>query len=336
MLRSPELRGARKEIDATSAPYGRRLFLQLIAGAGVAAAAQSVLGEETQPSEPAFPKELEPRDVNRHLHRIPLKLPHVVDRRERLTKDAKHGIVVIRQIHWADSLGTAGADQVTKCQREIEDLLKALLKGKWIDSGYAEGRMTKDEPATDARYSTVANAQQQGLSNVPEIAELGADRILDVEARWILHGGERTKTYDAAGLALSMAPGPEQQKLLYDDREDVLLGIVIDAKDRISCTVWGANHNFDDNAERLNLDAWNEGHPDHLVSVLTLTTTTVAENDRVVRKLTKPAPASPVPPPPEPDPELFMELPPAPAPKPVYIDLPTGKEPLEAFIDLPR
>lgn len=287
---------ARNEISEPMAGGNRRLFLASALALGFATAARGVLGEE-----------LEPKDVNKHLDRIPRKLPHVVRRREDLYEGAKHGLIVIRQIHWADGLDAQGAAEIARCQEEIRALVLALKKGGWIDSVHAEGMMAAGEPRPDPAYSSSQTAEQQGLRDVPRIAEVGAIDLLMANKEIEVKGGEKTAQYDAAGPALSLSDGPKKQKLLFEDREEALLELVLAARDRIACTVYGAAHDWEWNVEDRNLAQWNEEHPDQIISLLTLTTKAVADYDR--KRMPPKKQPLPVPPPPEPMPPREQVVP---------------------------
>jgi len=268
MTHSPESRVARHDERLTTSQPNRRQFLQ----AGVAAMALA-FGQRLRA------QELEPRDVNDHLHRIPRKLPHVVRRREDLYDGASHGLIVIPQIHYADDLDDEGILQVDRNQKEIHELVQALLRGKWIDSIHAEGMMADGEPSPDPRYA-YRDEHSYAARTAPPLVLAGADRQLAKEGRLILKGAEKTKEYDASGPALSMRKGAMQRRLLYEDREDALLDIVIRSRDAIACTVYGCAHDWEPNVENLNLEEWNKEHPEHIVSLLTLTTKTIADYKR--------------------------------------------------------
>lgn len=287
MLRSPETRVARNDALTLTSQQSRRLFMAGGIALGFAALTHELLGEE-----------LEPKDVNRHLDRIPRTLPHVVRRREDLYEGARYGLIVIRQIHWADGLDDAGAKEIARCQEEIRELVLALKKGGWIDSVHAEGMMAEGEPRPDPAYSTSRTAEQQGLRDVPRIAEVGALDLLMANREITVKGAEKTAAYDAAGPALDMPNGPLKRKLLYENREEALLDIVLAARDRIACTVYGADHDWEWNVEDRNLAQWNEDHPDRIISLLTLTTKSVADYDRR-RLVPAKAPPEPVPVPPK-------------------------------------
>ena len=326
-----------------------------------AAGAAALFAQALAAEEPPAPKtngrpaakmvrgELEPKDVNAHLDRIPRKLPHVVRRREDLYEGAKHGLIVIRQIHWADGLDEAGAKEIARCQEEIRDLLKALLEGGHIDSVHAEGVMAAGEPRPDPAYSTSKNADEQGLRDVPKIAEVGAVEQVYLEKGLVVKGAEKTAAYDAAGPALSMPDSATKRILLYEDRENALLDIVLKERDRVACTVYGAAHDWEWNVEDMNLMEWNKEHPDQVISLLTLTVRSVADYDR--KRYVKPP--LPAPPPPEPLPpkEPFTlpglpelpevstpPIPKPPEPRPGTVTFPDdpAKKPLEPFIGLPH
>lgn len=315
MLRSPELRVARNEGLLTPSQPSRRLFLASALALGFATAARGVLGEE-----------LEPKDVNKHLDRIPRKLPHVVRRREDLYEGATHGLIVIRQIHWANDLDEEGAKEVARCQAEIRELLEALVRGKWIDSVHAEGMMAAGQPRPDPVYSTAKTSRDLGLQKIPSIAEVGADRQLNNEGLLALKGAERTKEYDAAGPAFSLPEGAKKQRLIYEDREEALLDIQLGTRDTIVCTVYGAAHDWEWNVEDRNLEEWNRKNPEKIISLLTLTVKSVADFDR--KRYPQPDAPLPVPPPPEP-------LPPPPEPGDVEFAPKKGKKVLQPFIDFP-
>lgn len=263
----------------------RRRFIAGTIAAGMAA----VLGS-------ANAQDIEPKNVNRHLRRMPDGLPHVARRTDDRHENARHGLIVIRQIHWAADLDAEGVREIQACQEEIRDLVDALMKGKWIDSVHQEGRMAAGEPATDARYDSHPGAEQQGLRDVPRIAEYGALRVLEEAGTIVLKGAERTKEFDASGPAVFMEDGPGRDRLLFEDREDALLKIISADRDRIACTVYGAAHDWKDNVER-----WNDAHPSDAFSLVTLTVKTVAARDKKYRPAAPEAPL-PVPPPPPPAP----------------------------------
>lgn len=259
-------------------PLGRRAFLGA-AALIVASTHEALAGKPRQ------------KPVNALLHEFPRNIPHIVRRREDLHEDAKHGLVVIRQLHWAKDLSRMDAKEVEQCQEEIRDALLFLLKHGHIDAAiYGEGRMAANEPRPDERYVYAPNAREQGLKNISELAEIGADRILEKEGKIRIKGAERTITYDRSGIVLEDRSIGNYNRILYEDRENVVLELVRQAKDRIACTIYGGAHDWENN-----ILEWNDAFPDEKFSLLTLTPRAMANYDSRMRQPYKSPPVSPPP-----------------------------------------
>lgn len=167
MLHTSGQREAYNEIEPPS-PGGmsRRLFL----GTGIAGVLSSWLSTRAEAQETR-------RDINDCLKAIPNNLPHLTKRTEMLADDPAHGLIVIRQIHWAPHMTQRLAEEVEQCQKEIRDMLEALLKNNLIDDVYQEGRFAPNQPPPDPRYVRYASAEERHI-RVDAIAQRGAANTL--------------------------------------------------------------------------------------------------------------------------------------------------------------
>jgi hypothetical protein len=132
--------------------------------------------------------------------------------------------------------------------------------------------MAKGEARPDPTYSLYVSAQDQGLLNVPEIAEIGAEHLLKREGLLRIKGAEKKATYDQAARDESNPNFNVWYWSVCEARENALLEIIGKSDDVVSTTIFGCRHKF-----RNNVWSWNRGHDDTF-SLLSLVPEMIARN----------------------------------------------------------
>lgn len=254
---------ARNETEQPSdGRMGRRLFLRATLAAAMAMASIDACAQDVR------------RSINKHLSGIPATTPHLDSSRSLLHENPRHGLIYIRQIHWAQGMDQRSAEAVERCQRQIKDMLEFLVDEGWSDDVYAEGRMAENEPPPDERYAYYEDAEEQGI-DVDPIAERGGVQMVSTKKSFTIKGAERTAAYDRSGKVMNDPPSAERDRALFEERENALLEIIAEEGDDIATTVYGAAHDWENNVRE-----WNKAHPDKAFSLITLTPREVAAHDR--------------------------------------------------------
>ena len=209
----------------------------------------------------------DPWSVNRFLNAFPKNLPFVAEQRPILRDNARHGLVVFRQIHWSDhDLSEEALQQLEECQQQLYAMFDRLIEDTRIRMRaiYSEGMMARGEPK--AKPSLLRTDEgKRAWDAAPPLVAYGADYVLYNEKRLQLKGAERTKEYEESGKSIQNG-WKNAKKEVFRDREDALLGIVAQEDDRIAYTMFGAAHCWRDNVRR-----WNKKYADDVFSLLTIT-----------------------------------------------------------------
>lgn len=195
-------------------------------------------------------QEQEPLTVNEKLQFIANNLPEGMTYVDDFHEDADVGIVNVPVEHWGDFQLREDVEPVV----ESESDFRILLLRFDVRFALEEGVMAPGEPPPDPGGPYSSTAEEQGLEDVPEIAELGALGLLKKQGLIHTIGGERTKEYDASAAAFDMPHGAKRSKLLYEDREDANLDVIARwaKKGEIIWEGWGRGHNFGNNVRRRN------------------------------------------------------------------------------------
>jgi hypothetical protein len=202
--------------------------------------------------------------------------------------DSKHCLVHIRQSHYEKGMEKRKweMDEINCIQEEIYGILEYLIEEKGLTYIYPEGLLTGKRAESIVERAKIYYEKIKKRTGKKYVA--GADKKLIMEGRLNAKPSElpeirqRLRDIEGDGL-ISLDEGPERKRL-YEQKEYNLLQLIVDNKDEIGYTIFGAEHAWGGEKscgkgynKRVikyledNLENWNKEHRDEKFSLIEVT-----------------------------------------------------------------
>ena len=158
----------------------------------------------------------------------------------------------------------AGYNMTENVQKNIGLIFTNLGVTMGINSVRAEGVSRENFSRVDALANLVHRLNQLEKSGIYEPNEIGGEVYWAAGSEFVLGFGAGLKLLPASSDVIEQGlNGPDRQRIIYEPRENYVVGLVGQSTDPICLVLYGAGHDF-----KNNVDQWNFDNPGDKMSLI--------------------------------------------------------------------